>query len=33
LQALTSETCLKRLPRLAAVATDLDDFRHRLRSA
>ena len=30
LQALTNETHLKRLPRLAALATDLDDFRRRL---
>jgi len=33
LRALANETCVKRLPRLAAVAADLDDFRHRLRSA
>ena len=31
LQALGNETALKRLPRLAAVATDLDDFRRQLR--
>ena len=31
LQALGNETVLKRLPRLAAVATDLDDFRRQLR--
>ena len=31
LQALGNETTLKRLPRLAAVATGLDDFRRQLR--
>ena len=31
LQALGNETVLKRLPRLAAVATGLDDFRRQLR--
>ncbi|MCX6926255.1 MAG: hypothetical protein NT154_24065 [Verrucomicrobia bacterium] len=30
LQALGNETALKRLPRLAAVATGLDDFRRQL---
>ena len=30
LQALTNETHLKRLPRLAALATNLDDFRRQL---
>ena len=30
LQALTNETHLKRLPRLAALATDLDTFRRQL---
>lgn len=32
LQALESETVLKRLPRLAAVATGLEDFRRQLKS-
>jgi hypothetical protein len=31
LQALGNETTLKRLPRLAAVVTGLDDFRRQLR--
>jgi len=31
LQTLTDETVLKRLPRLAAVATGLDDFHRQLR--
>ena len=31
LQALGNETVLKRLPRLAAVAKGLDDFRRQLR--
>jgi predicted transposase YdaD len=31
LQALGNETTLKRLPRLAAMATGLDDFRRQLR--
>ena len=31
LQAMGNETVLKRLPRLAAVATGLDDFRRQLR--
>jgi len=31
LQALGNETVLKRLPRLAAVVTGLDDFRRQLR--
>ena len=31
LQAMANETVLKRLPRLAAVATGLDDFRRQLR--
>jgi len=31
LQALGNETVLKRLPRLAAMATGLDDFRRQLR--
>ena len=31
LQALGDETVLKRMPRLAAVATDLDDFGRQLR--
>jgi hypothetical protein len=31
LQALGIETALKRMPRLAAVATGLDDFRRQLR--
>jgi hypothetical protein len=31
LQALGNETVLKRMPRLAAVATSLDDFRRKLR--
>ena len=31
LQALGNETVLKRLPRLAAVVTGLDDFRRKLR--
>ena len=30
LQALGNETVLKRLPRLAAVVTGLDDFRRQL---
>jgi predicted transposase YdaD len=32
LQALDSEAMLQRLPRLAAVVTDLDDFRRQLKS-
>ena len=31
LQTLTDETVLKRLPRMAAVATGLDDFHRQLR--
>ena len=31
-RALANETCVKRLPRLAAVATDLADFRRRVRT-
>jgi hypothetical protein len=31
LQALGNETVLKRLPRLAAVVTGLDEFRRQLR--
>ena len=31
LQAVGNETVLKRLPRLAAMATGLDDFRRQLR--
>ena len=31
LQTLTDETVLKRLPRLAAVTTGLDDFHRQLR--
>jgi len=31
LQTLTDETVLKRLPRLAAVATGLDDFHRQFR--
>ena len=31
LQALGNESTLKRLPRLAAVATGLDEFRRQLR--
>ena len=31
LQAMGNEPVLKRLPRLAAVATGLDDFRRQLR--
>ena len=32
LQAIGSETILKRLPRMAAVATGIDDFRRQLKS-